>query len=188
MTSSIFELLLFSLPSFFYIRALQRRGKTSTEARAAVGWRMARMPMYGLAVLVSAALLPITYVALQAISGGALDTSSRLHVTYGNATTLGGYVSVALLAVAEEILFRGLLGGILVRRCGFAVGNALQALIFLVPHLLLLLVSAALWPLLPVQLASGWLLGWLRHKSCSIGPCSLAHIIANVLAPLLLAA
>jgi membrane protease YdiL (CAAX protease family) len=142
--------------------------------------------MYGLAIAVSAALLPITYLALRAASSLTLHHSARLHVTYGNAATLGGYLSVAVLAVAEEIFFRGLLGGILVRRYGFGLGNLLQALVFLAPHLLLLLVSSALWPLLPVQLVSGWLLGWLRYKSSSIGPCSLAHVIANVLAPLLI--
>lgn len=46
--------------------------------------------------------------------------------------------------------------------------------------------STAIWPLLPVQLVAGWLLGLLRHKSGSIGPSSLAHVAANLLAPLLL--
>jgi uncharacterized protein len=95
-------------------------------------------------------------------------------------------LAIALLAVAEEILFRGLLGGIFMRRYGFLAGNALQTSLFFTPHLLLLFVSRALWPILPVQLASGWLLGWLRWRSGSIGPSSLAHVAANILAPLLL--
>ncbi len=186
MTSAVLELILFSLPSAFYARALRRHGSTSTEARSAVGWRLGDRGTYGLAIAVSAVLLPITYLALRAIPTGSTHTPSNLHATYGRATTVGGYVAIALLAVAEEILFRGLLGGIFMRRYGFATGNVLQALLFLAPHFLLLLVSAAFWPLLPVQLAAGWLLGWLRWRSASIGPSSLAHIAANILAPLLL--
>lgn len=188
MTSSILELLLFSLPSWFYQRALRRRGQTPGQARSAVGWRAGPPRAYLLAIAVSAALLPLTYLALRAIAHGSLDTSSRLHATYGSASTPEGYLAIALLALAEEILFRGLLAGMLIRRFGFAAGNTLQALIFLAPHLLLLAVSVRFWPLLPVQLASGWLLGWLRYKSSSVGPCALAHVVANVLAPLLIAA
>ena len=186
MTSAVLELVLFSLPSLFYVRALRRRGSTAAVARAAVGWRVGDYGTYGLAVAVSAVLLPITYLALRSVPTGSLHTSSNLHVTYGRASTVGDYFAIALLAVAEEILFRGLLAGIFMRRYGFPVGNALQALVFFAPHLLLLLVSTALWPILPVQLVSGWLLGWLRWRSGSIGPSSLAHVAANVLAPLLL--
>jgi hypothetical protein len=53
-----------------------------------------------------------------------------------------------------------------VRRLGFAVGNAMQTLVFLLPHLLLLLVSSSLWPIIAVQLLAGWLL----HPSDSILP------------------
>lgn len=186
MTGSVLELIMFSLPSMFYVRRLQHRGRTPSDARAAVGWQGATRRTYGLAVLITLVLLPLTYVALRAIPIGALRTSSNSHVTFGRATTVGGYAGIALLAVAEEILFRGLIAGVLVRRYGFATGNIIQALVFLAPHLLLLLVSRAIWPLLPVQLVAGWLLGLLRQRSGSIGPGSLTHVAANVLAPLLL--
>jgi membrane protease YdiL (CAAX protease family) len=62
---------------------------------------------------------------------------------------------------------------------GFAVGNTVQALIFLLPHLLLLLVSLNLWPIILVQLLAGWLLGWLRYHSDSILPGWLAHGLIN---------
>lgn len=95
-------------------------------------------------------------------------------------------MAIVLLAIAEEIFFRGLIAGLLFRRYGFAKGNVLQALVFLAPHLLLLVVSTSIWPILPVQLIAGWLLGALRYKSDSIGPSSLAHAAANLLAPVLL--
>jgi len=44
------------------------------------------------------------------------------------------------VALGEEVFFRGLLGGYLERRFGFMKGNTMQAFVFLLPHLLLLLV------------------------------------------------
>jgi len=83
------------------------------------------------------------------------------------------------VALGEEILFRGFLGGWLVRRLGFAIGNTVQALVFLLPHLLLLLVSLNFWPIIAVQMVAGWLLGWLRYRSDSILPGWLAHSLTN---------
>ncbi len=186
MISSILELIVCSLPSLLYVMRLRRRGRSAVQARAAVGWRIGDPRSYALAVVVAMVLLPLTYLALRMIPSGAVAGSAHLHISYGRASTLGGYLAIVFLAVAEEILFRGLIAGLLFRRYGFAVGNVIQALIFLAPHLLLLLVSTAIWPLLPVQLIAGWLLGLLRSKSDSIGPSSLAHIAANLIAPLLL--
>ena len=85
------------------------------------------------------------------------------------------------MALGEEIFFRGLLGGWLIRRFGFRNGNLIQALIFLLPHFLLLLVGLDLWPILAVQFVAGWLLGWLRFRSESILPGWLAHSLINAL-------
>lgn len=90
------------------------------------------------------------------------------------------------VALGEELFFRGLLGGVLFRRLGFALGNVLQTTLFLLPHLPLLLVSFGLWRLVLVQLMVGWLLGWLRFKSGSILPGWIAHALANVLGALAL--
>ncbi len=84
-------------------------------------------------------------------------------------------------ALGEEIFFRGFLGGWLNRRWGFIAGNTVQMLVFLLPHLLLLLVSLWLWPILLVQAIAGWLLGWLRHRSGSILPGWITHSLANAL-------
>ncbi|MFC1982307.1 type II CAAX prenyl endopeptidase Rce1 family protein [Chloroflexota bacterium] len=45
------------------------------------------------------------------------------------------------VALGEEIFFRGFLGGWLVRRFGFAIGNTVQTSVFLLPHLPLLFIS-----------------------------------------------
>ncbi|RYY13222.1 MAG: CPBP family intramembrane metalloprotease [Alphaproteobacteria bacterium] len=100
-------------------------------------------------------------------------------------TSVAAAVTVVARAVGEEILFRGLIGGVLFRRLGFMRGNLVQALVLLVPHLLLLLVDPATWPILPVQLLAGLLLGWLRHRSASVLPGAVTHAAANLGAGLL---
>ena len=84
----------------------------------------------------------------------------------------------------EEIFFRGLLGGWLERRIGFRVGNVVQAVVFLLPHLLLLMVSTSFWLVVVVQFLAGWVLGWLRSRSGSIFPGWLAHSLINVVGAL----
>jgi membrane protease YdiL (CAAX protease family) len=88
------------------------------------------------------------------------------------------------VALGEELFFRGLLGGWLFQRWGFALGNLAQAAVFTLPHLLLLNVSPALWPLLPAQFAAGWLFGWLRHRSGSVLPGWVGHSLANAVGAL----
>ena len=82
--------------------------------------------------------------------------------------------------LGEELLFRGLIGGWLVEKLGLIAGNTLQAVIFLLPHLLILLVASELWPLMLLVFAGGWFFGWLRYKAESIVPGWLIHILTNV--------
>ena len=60
--------------------------------------------------------------------------------------------------------------------------NAVQALVFLVPHLFVLSAGVDLWPLLLAPLVSGWLYGWLLYRSGSILPGCLGHRLAIALA------
>lgn len=182
MIGALIELMVLSLPSLLYVNRLRRRA-TKDRAYAVVGWQLGDAASYRLAVVVVLVAVPLTYAAFRLIPTRAYTSAN---VSVGRATTVGGYVAVGVLALGEEILFRGLIAGLLIRRYGFAIGNVVQALIFLAPHLLLLLVSSSLWPLLPAQLIAGWLLGLLRERSNSIGPPALAHAATNMLAPLLL--
>ena len=79
------------------------------------------------------------------------------------------------VALGEELFFRGLVGYWLMRHLGFWVGNAVQSLVFLAPHLLVLSAGLELWPLLLAPLISGWLYGWLLYRSGSILPGWLGH-------------
>ena len=100
---------------------------------------------------------------------------------------LGGpAVSMALLygvvqtGFPEELLFRGLIAGSLSRRLPFMWANLGQALIFLIPHLLVLRVMPAMWSILPVIFAGSLLWGWVRIKSGSIIGSWLMHAAGNV--------
>jgi hypothetical protein len=81
--------------------------------------------------------------------------------------------------LGEELLFRGLLGGVLIRKYGFRVGNTLQTGVFALPHVALVWIVPELWPLLLVWGSAGWLLGWLYHRSGSILPGWIAHTLVN---------
>ncbi|MBT8402006.1 MAG: CPBP family intramembrane metalloprotease [Rhodothermia bacterium] len=81
---------------------------------------------------------------------------------------------------AEELLFRGIIGGALARRLPIAWANVTQAAIFLLPHLLILAVSPEMWPILPIVFVGALVLGWLRIKSGSILGPWLVHAAANV--------
>ncbi|WP_143420382.1 CPBP family intramembrane glutamic endopeptidase [Halorubrum vacuolatum] len=88
------------------------------------------------------------------------------------------------VTLGEELLFRGLIGGILFRRFGFHTGNLLQTAIFVLPHLLILVLVPGLWPMIVVWAAAGWLMGWLYFRTGSIVPGWIAHTLGNVLATL----
>jgi membrane protease YdiL (CAAX protease family) len=95
-------------------------------------------------------------------------------------------VSMALLygvvktGFTEELLFRGLIAGSLSRRLPLLWANLWQALIFLLPHLLVLKVMPEMWGILPVIFAGSLLWGWIRIKSGSIIGSWLMHSSGNV--------
>jgi len=95
---------------------------------------------------------------------------------------------VVQTAFAEELLFRGLIGGSLSRRLPVLWANVLQALLFLFPHLLVLLVMPEAWPILPLVFAGALLFGWVRIKSGSILGPWLMHASGNVTMALMVAA
>jgi membrane protease YdiL (CAAX protease family) len=102
-----------------------------------------------------------------------------------------GIVVLAILAIfktagAEEIFFRGLVAKRLIAWWGFPIGNTVQALIFGLVHLLLVLV-ARVDPLVMAVLclfagALGWVNGWLNERRAggSILPGFGAHATANL--------
>lgn len=179
------QLVLYSLPAvIFAIVGLRRRARE--DVFKDLGWRHAA-PRYYICALVLAALsaavgLAIIHFLIPAslLSDPNVNVSQYMGLEAGLLTFLYAFAREGFyVALGEEVLFRGLLGGWFIRKFGFAVGNTLQALAFLVPHTVLLLISVAMWPLLIVQFVMGWLLGWLRHASGSILPGWLTHSLVN---------
>ncbi|MBV8931293.1 MAG: CPBP family intramembrane metalloprotease [Kutzneria sp.] len=184
MSSAVVELVALSLPSAVLVLArMRQRGADGRQVWAAVGLRAGRPRDYAAAAVICVALTPVMFLVLRTLPPSVADDAN---IMVGRAGDASGYVAIVVLTLAEEMFFRGFLAGVLVRRFGFAVGNAAQALVFLAPHCLLLLANLAIWPVLPLQLAGGWLAGWLRHRSGSVGPGWLMHSAANLLTPLLL--
>jgi membrane protease YdiL (CAAX protease family) len=179
------QLIVLSIPSLIYVAVHRRRGEKWRDVLGKIGWQGSR-PIYflwslGVIILVGG----LGWIAFLAVPSDVLqDPNINISDYIGWTISVTSFLLVWLreafyVALGEEIFFRGFLGGWLVRWLGFAIGNTIQALVFLLPHLLLLLVSQSLWPIIVVQLIAGWLLGWLRYRSDSILPGWLAHSLIN---------
>jgi membrane protease YdiL (CAAX protease family) len=184
------QLIVLSIPSLIYVTVRRRHGEKWNEVFEKIGLQGSH-PIYflwafGVMIIVSG----LGWLAFQSVPSEILeDPSINISDYSGWTLSATSFLLVWLreaiyVALGEEIFFRGFLGGWLVRRLGFAIGNTIQAFVFLVPHLLLLLVSLTLWPVIIVQLLAGWLLGWLRYRSNSILPGWLAHSLTNALGAL----
>lgn len=179
------EFVLYCVPAIVYLVVQSRRADvTFALARQRLGATWGSPSAYGWAALLLVPLLLAGWLAIVAIPVDVLEAPG---VSIARITSVGVGIGVVLRAIGEEVLFRGLLGGVFMRRLGFVRGNLLQATVFIVPHLLLLLIDIRTWPVIPVQFAAGWLLGWLRHKAGSFVPGALVHAISNVAAGLIVA-
>ena len=184
------QLIVLTIPSLVYVAVRRRLGERWDEVLGKIGWQGSRPVffLWGLGVVIVVGGLG--WLALQAVPSEVLQDPSVNTSDYAGWTlSLTSFLLVWLreaiyVALGEEVFFRGFLGGWLVRRLGFASGNTVQAFLFLLPHLLLLLVSRSLWPVIIVQLIAGWLLGLLRYRSNSILPGWLAHSLTNALGAL----
>lgn len=177
------EFAILSLPVLVYVLVAGSKGQPPERTLDVVGLRAGTVAGYGLALVVTALLGALTWAVLQFVPPQALGAQGITPLTIGVVAVL----MTVLRAAGEELLFRGLIAGLLFRGMGFALGNALQAVAFLLPHLGLLGVDLRLWPMVLVQFVAGWTLGWLRHRTGSVGPCVLAHAVSNVASAVLLA-
>ena len=174
------EFVLLSLPTIVYL-IVQSRGQDRASrfkaalARAGASW--GSPAAYGWALLLLPPMMLTGWLAIALVPADLLSTSG---VSIARLTSVGAAIGVVLRPVGEEIFFRGLLGGVLMRRLGPGWGNLLQATIFLVPHVALLLLDVRLWPLLPAQFAAGWMMGWLRHKTDTFVPGAVVHVLVNI--------
>ena len=181
------NLILLGLPVLVYAVVLRRRGRPRKEILDRLGLRSASLENYVWVLGILAIVGVLAVWATRSVPEEVLRSPNVAASQYAGLSLGAGTVLLVLLreafyvALGEELLFRGLLGGVLFRRLGFALGNLLQTALFLLPHLALLLVSLGLWRLVLVQLVAGWLLGWLRFRSGSVLPGWLAHSLTNAL-------
>jgi membrane protease YdiL (CAAX protease family) len=185
------QLILFSIPSIIYIFVQRIKKQTWTLIFRNIGFKGTRVKYitigFGMGLvpgtfsLFLPSILPIDIlkqpgIAQSVYKGWSLGLSSFL---------LAFLREAIYIALGEEIFFRGFLGKFLFRKLGFNKGNLIQAVVFLLPHLLLLTVSPKLWPILIAQFIGGWLYGWLCHQSESILPGWLAHSLGNAFGALI---
>jgi len=173
MVDAVFMLFLFSLPSVAYANIHARREGSWGRGLAQVGIRPSRRRNYleALGVLIVLSVLGAVAVALIP-----METVTDPRVVPGRGQPLAAMLS----ALAEEMLFRGFGLALLIPRFGFQAGNAIQVLLFALPRAFLLTIAPVLWQLVLVQLAMAWLLGWLRHRSGSILPGFVIHVMLNL--------
>lgn len=196
--SALFQVLLFAglplLGYLVYLRVRRRIGAVSALRRAGLQLGDPRFLWLGAGLSVLASLVIVLIFAVWQPSLTALTrTGSALHPFVGlglggSALVLALIYGVIKTGLAEEVLFRGLIAGALSRRLSPARANLAQALLFLLPHGLLLLVMPELWLMLPVVFVIGLLLGWLRIRSGSILAPWMLHAACNVTMALAIAA
>jgi membrane protease YdiL (CAAX protease family) len=184
--------LLAGAPFLFYYgwhRVRRKRGLAEVARRAGLQACEARYVWYGAAfALVSTALLALWSPPAEIFTrAGAPQRMFRGLGVSGVSVTLALLYGVVKTGFAEEFLFRGLLAGSLARRLPPAWANLIQALIFFLPHLLVLRVMPELRWFLPFVLAGALVKGWLRIQSGSIIGPWLIHAAANVTTCLLVA-
>jgi membrane protease YdiL (CAAX protease family) len=98
----------------------------------------------------------------------------------GPAVLMALLYGVVQTGFPEELLFRGLIAGSLSRRLPLRWANLVQAVIFFIPHLLVLTVMPEMWGILPIIFAVALFCGWVRIKSGSIFGSWLLHASGNV--------
>lgn len=184
------QLLLFSIPSIVYFIIQIRRGEKKGSVLKNLGLSGSNNRFYMEGILVAIAVGVPMWLVLRMIPSEVFENPMVSISIYEELLlSLSSFLyalfrEVFYVALSEEILFRGLLGGYFERRFGFMKGNTVQVFIFLLPHLLLLYVSVSFSVVVVVQFFAGWIFGWLRLRSGSIFPSWLSHSIVNVLGAL----
>ncbi|MBN2348103.1 MAG: CPBP family intramembrane metalloprotease [Bacteroidales bacterium] len=148
------------------------------------------------AIVVSFILI-ITSILLPAVFPEIKELMTMQGTVAGNLKAMGlSFSSVIILTImaliktsfSEEILFRGFIAKRLISWLGYTAGNLIQAIIFGLMHVgLLLLISEPNYPFLIFVFIfsgiAGYLLGYIKEKigNGSIIPGWIAHGMANLI-------
>ena len=184
------QLILLLLPSLIYLTVKKRQGEERYNTLVNLGWTSSKSIYFlqglGMAIPIGVLMLVIMQMIPESVMENPMvSTSFYAGWSPSLSSFLFAWMREAFyVALGEEIFFRGLMGGWLERRYGFRIGNIVQAGVFLLPHLLLLMVSTSFWLVIVVQFLAGWVLGLLRSRSGSIHPGWLAHSLMNAVGAL----
>jgi membrane protease YdiL (CAAX protease family) len=174
---------------FVYQRWRHKRPFREIAARAGLQRGESRCLLYSLAfALAGVVILVLWPPPLEPLTRQ--GSAQRQFVGLGlgvRAITLAFINGAVQTALAEELLFRGLIAGSLSRRLPLAWANLVQALIFLLPHFAILLIAPEVWGILPVVFAGARVFGWIRIKSGSIVGPWVMHASGNVTMALMVA-
>jgi membrane protease YdiL (CAAX protease family) len=174
-------------PTVVTLAVMRRRGRPWERISLLLGWRLCNWTWYLFGVAIAIGLGVGTLAALLLVNPSSVRhpppgtdqyVYARLGLSAGT-IVLAFFWEAIFTTLGEEVFFRGLLGGWLMERLGFQLGNLIQAACFLLPHLTLLIVNLRFWPAVLSTFAGGWLFGWLRHRSGSILPGWLSHTSLN---------
>ena len=183
--------IILSTPVIIYYFNRKRKGYSKDEIFENLGLTLSKLKYYGWGLLIALTSIGLNFIIIKFVTPGIFENKNLGNNIYHNWTFGIGTLLLAFIreliyvTFGEEIFFRGFLAGILIRKFDFKVGNLLQALIFLLPHLSLLLISSSFLLLLIIVAITGWIIGLLRHKSKSIFPGLLAHALANTFAAII---
>jgi membrane protease YdiL (CAAX protease family) len=184
--SALVNLLVFAgLPFsayFVYQKWRHKRAFGETSRRAGLQLGAGRYVAYSVAfALAAVAILVIWPPALDPFVRDGSPQQPFVGLGLGGPAVLMALLyGVVKTGFPEELLFRGLIAGSLSRRLPILWANLGQALIFFIPHLLVLRVMPEMWGILPVIFAGSLFLGWVRIKSGSIIGSWLIHASGNV--------
>ena len=184
------QLILLLLPSLIYLTVKKRQGEERYNTLVNLGWTSSKSIFFlqglGMAIPIGVLMLVIMQMIPESVMENPMvSTSFYAGWSPSLSSFLFAWMREAFyVALGEEIFFRGLMGGWLERRYGFRIGNIVQAGVFLLPHLLLLMVSTSFWLVIVVQFLAGWVLGLLRSRSGSILPGWLSHSLMNAVGAL----
>lgn len=159
-----------------YLFAARRSGWAALGVRPAPAWAFMLAPVLLLTGLLLAASINL-FITLAL--GREFENPQIAAITGGRPLTPLELVAVLVLVaglvpLAEELLFRGMLYGLLRRRFGATVTILASAAIFAVLHLIPII--------FPALFILGVLLALLRTWSKSVWPCIVLHALQNAFA------
>lgn len=192
LTSSIFQIILFGLIPFFWWIISRKSNKSSLSDF--LGLKKirtednSRLVLSCLTALVG--FIIVGYFSLKSVS----DLSTLANSKFTN-ISLWGTLSIILYAfvqtaLSEELFFRGFLSKRLIHKFDYRLGNLIQATLFGLTHVLMLITqNVNLWTLIFVGVMTGtigYTLCYIDEKLAggSIFPSWIVHGLTNIVSTL----